>query len=362
MENIVEWWQQMPAAEQSALIKIGLVLIASVIVLVKLLSIRKNIQTVLANEGIDQILVIPGIKQEGNRKPAWLSLSLSWLIVITLGLLIFDFFWKPSLPNHFFIKNLLFKLWMLTVFFVGFLFLLRKCILALANFLNQAQIKKKLQLVLALDDEKSDARHDSPDAVAALIDAVSVGLYCIPTLILGILLIAAAADLQIIGGLMAGLLSGLGRLSVALLMVGMGFAAIRYIYAKSAESSEKTLIHLSSLCLIGCILLAVTLLGDNTASLFWPLLIILLLFAAAAVTAMDAPFNMADMLAGLYLRASGAGDRRLSGEFEGYRLAKIGWKTSHIANDNGEKRELKNSDILAFVNKDASQNGNELSK
>jgi len=354
MRPIFEWWQQLPEYEQSVLVGNGL----AVIFLLILVLIRKNIQTGLTNLGIDQILIIPGAQNSVNKKLAWLSPSLSWLTVITLGLVLFDIFSEFSFSSRFDVHKLLIKLWFLLVFYIGSLFLVRKCIIALATFLIQPQIKQKLQRAFSLNDEKTDSRYGNQDTAAALVDFISTESYCISALVFGIFFVAAFANPEIISVLVVGFLSGLGRLSIAFLMAGLGFAAIRYIYYKNNEFSENTAFYLSSLTLIGCIFLALTLLGNTTGSIFWPLLIVLLLFAALAIMASDSPVNMADILAGLYLRFSGGRDSQLSAEFEGYRLNRIGWETSNIINDNGEQRDVKNSYILAFISKESPRNAN----
>ncbi|MGR9051295.1 MAG: hypothetical protein ACU84J_01470 [Gammaproteobacteria bacterium] len=352
MDKVLEGWRQLSASEQSLIATTGFALIVVLI----LLMLRKNVQQGLIDSGVDQITAIPGMDGEADRKPVRLSPLLSWLIVITLGVTLFDLFSQVSLLGRLDIHKLLINGWILIFCYIGVMLLMRKCIAALAKFLTQPEVKKKLRVVLALDDQQTGSRYDDQDAVNTLVDSISAGFYCMSAAILAILFVAAVLNLDIISVFVVGFLSGLGRLSIALIMAGVGFAGLRYFQGKNNELPEKTAFYLSALTLIGCILLALTLLGNNTGNILWPLLIVLLLLAAVGFMVSDTrSVSMPDILAGLYLRAGGYRGSLLRAEFEGYRLNKIGWETSVVRNDQGETQAVKNHDLLAAISMNASR-------
>ncbi len=342
MDQLLTSWEAMPEGVRKLTLAMAL--------LVLVLGIQRQVQKGLRKWGIDLLLSLP--KSEGGRAPdgTWLSTTLSWLMAATLPLLA-ALLSREKLAAY--TVPLLIG-WSALTFYLAALFLIRTAIQALVDLLNHPQVAGFLQSHFEWGERKPSPGKGQ-DLVSALADFIGAATYPLFALLLGSLLLIDLLGLHLFGQLLFQLLSGVGRLLIALVLIGFAIWSLNRLpgsgqnaFQTRAESGWEAPNRFSwtqEIVLGGAVLLAVTLLADRWGALLVLLLALLLLFTAPLLGSSWRE-RMADILAGFYLRVRGCLGASLRGERRGSRLVEIGWTISTLENDRGETELVPNRKIL----------------
>lgn len=341
MEQLVQWWEQLPGQEKTVFTDVGFIIGALILAWV----IQQKVRRALADWGIDRVFLIPGRESKGVEKNRWLSALISGLAAISVFLILLDYFLGNfrifSQPQY---RDLFIRGWISLGCYIGALALFRFFVLALLKFAEHSQIKKFIQQCFAGSGEPVPSRYDGQDFATALADFIGVAAYSVCASVLGVLMVADILDLKVLGTIVSEFLAGAGRLFAAVAMVGIGIGAFRYTTSFQGRS-EKPNSYFPIGVFAGCILLGIAVLASGTSSILSLSFFLFVLAVAGLILYEPARAAIPDLLAGLYLRASGYLQADLKAGFEGYRLTGIGWITSTLGNDDGERKEVRNREI-----------------